>query len=70
MSIMVLIRLHLTLMVLLILILGIYMIYSYIMSWSGCYKVVVIYPQSVPVLVIVLSNNNISRLNTTIGKIF
>ena len=69
MSIMVLIRLYLTLMVLLILILGIYMIYSNIMSWSGCYTVVVIYPQSVPVLVVLL-NNNISWFNTKNGKIF
>ena len=69
MSIMVLIRLYLTLMVLLILILGIYMIYSNIMSWSGRYKVVFIYPQSVPVLVVLL-NNNISWSNTKSGNIF
>ena len=69
MSIMALIRLYLTLMVLLILILGIYMIYSNKMSWSGCYKVVVIYPHSVPVLVVLL-NNNISWFNTKSGKIF
>ena len=69
MSIMVLIRLYLTLMGLLILILGIYMIYSNIMSWSGRCKVVVIYPQSVPVLVVLL-NNNISWFNTKSGKIF
>ena len=69
MSIMVLIRLYLTLMVLLILILGIYMIYSNIMSWSGRYKVAVIYPQSLPVLVVLL-NNNISWFNTKSGKIF
>ena len=68
MSIMVLIRLYLTLTVLLILILGIYMIYSNIMSWSGCHKVVVIYPQSMPVLV-VLFNNTISWFNTKSGKI-
>ena len=69
MSIMVLIRLYLTLMVLLILILGIYMIYSNVMSWPGCHKVVVIYPQSVPALVVLL-NNNISWFNTKSDKIF
>lgn len=44
------------------------MIYSNIVSWAVCHKVVVIYPQSVPVLVVLL-NNNIPWFNIKSAKI-